>query len=59
MVRVKICGITNLEDAQEAINLGADALGFNLQTQLDISSLREAKPIIEALPPPSRWWVSL
>lgn len=51
-VRVKICGVTNRGDADAAIALGADALGFNLfpgsKRFLDLSS--EAA-WIQALPP--------
>ena len=51
-VRVKICGVTNREDALAAIALGADALGFNLfpDSKRFIELDREAA-WIQALPP--------
>jgi phosphoribosylanthranilate isomerase len=51
MVRVKICGITNLEDARAAVAAGADALGFVFASsprQVDPARVSE---IISGLPP--------
>jgi len=51
MVWVKICGTTNLEDAQAAVDAGADALGFVFAQSPRRISPNEAKRIIAALPP--------
>lgn len=51
MVRVKVCGITNLEDALAAIQLGADAIGFVFAKSPRHVSIQEAERIIEKLPP--------
>jgi phosphoribosylanthranilate isomerase len=51
MVFVKICGITNLEDARAAVDAGADALGFNFYPRSPrFISPMDARGIIEQLP---------
>jgi phosphoribosylanthranilate isomerase len=52
MVRVKICGITNREDAEVAVAAGADALGFIFVPDTPrCLSPETARAIIQALPP--------
>ncbi|HET8724144.1 MAG TPA: phosphoribosylanthranilate isomerase [Anaeromyxobacteraceae bacterium] len=50
--RVKICGITRLEDALAAARLGADALGFNFWPRSSrFVAPDDARAIVAALPP--------
>lgn len=51
MARVKVCGITCLEDARMAIHLGADALGFIFAPSPRQISPERARQIIKAISP--------
>jgi phosphoribosylanthranilate isomerase len=50
MVRIKICGITGIEDARAAVTSGADMLGFNFYPASPrFVEAQQVKEIIEAL----------
>ena len=52
MTRVKICGITELEDARDAALLGADAIGLNFVSESPrVITPERAMRIIDSLPP--------
>src|SRR5258706_12735739 len=52
MVKIKVCGITNLEDALAAVELGADYLGFNFYPPSPRAVAPEqARAILRQVPP--------
>lgn len=51
MVRIKVCGITNLEDALHATECGADALGFIFAPSPRQVTVEQTTEIVSQLPP--------
>ena len=59
MVKVKVCGITSLADAEKALEYGADALGFNFYAPSPrYLAPEEARAIVQQLPA-GAWNVAL
>ena len=53
-IKVKVCGITSLADAEKSLELGADMLGFNFYPPSPrFLKPERAREIIERLPPDS------
>src|SRR5438094_10400931 len=51
MIKIKVCGITNLTDAEKALEFGADALGFNFYPpSARCITPEKARKILEELP---------
>jgi phosphoribosylanthranilate isomerase len=51
-LRIKICGVTNVEDACTAADLGADAIGLNFyEGSKRYLAPEAARPILRELPP--------
>lgn len=48
---IKICGLTNLDDALDAVNAGADALGFVFSESPRRIAPEDVRAIVDRLPP--------
>ncbi len=51
MTKIKICGVTNLNDAKTAVDYGADAIGFVFAESVRKVSKEKVKAIVQKLPP--------
>ncbi|MDO9462969.1 MAG: phosphoribosylanthranilate isomerase [Deltaproteobacteria bacterium] len=51
MIRIKVCGITNIEDALAAQALGADAIGMVFAKSPRRVEKEQAREIVQVLPP--------